>query len=191
LNKEGDSKGPLSTAIRNRSTRRVQDAEKQTNPHRPNENATHRARLDNADTSAAFDASGRRAKEDAATEKATNKDGSNPRRKSENNAAEFPAKAAGSPQGLSTTLPTIIETLRESKRLVSGVQLLIELAKERQARAPSIGVGLYRPRWIFSSDAWNAVRGRLSPRNGLLELRICSARDRRVECSLDCLSLGL
>jgi hypothetical protein len=41
-------------------------------PIGPNENATHRARLDNADTSAAFDASGRRAKEakeDAATEK--------------------------------------------------------------------------------------------------------------------------
>jgi hypothetical protein len=101
-------------------------------PHRSNKNATHRARLDNADTGAAFDASGRRAKEDAATEKTTNKGRSNPRRKSENNAAEFPAKAAGSPQGLSTTLPTIIKTLRESKRLVSGVDLLIELAKERQ-----------------------------------------------------------
>jgi hypothetical protein len=99
LNKEGGSKGPLSTAIGNRSTRRVQDAQKQTNRHRPNENATHRARLDNGDTSAAFDASGRRAKEDAATEKTTNKGGSNPRRKSENNAAEFPAKAAGSPEG--------------------------------------------------------------------------------------------
>jgi hypothetical protein len=96
-------------------------------PHRSNENATHRARLDNADTGAAFDASGRRAKEDAATEKTTNKGGSNPRRKSENNAAEFPAKAAGSPQGVSTT------RLRQLRRLVSGVDFLIELAKVRQS----------------------------------------------------------
>jgi hypothetical protein len=56
-------------------------------------------RLDHADTSAAFNAGGRKAKEDAATEKTTNKGRSNPRRKSENNAAEFPAKAAGSSEG--------------------------------------------------------------------------------------------
>jgi hypothetical protein len=41
---------------------------------------------------AAYNANGRRAKEDAATEETTNKEGSSPRRKSENNAAEFPAK---------------------------------------------------------------------------------------------------
>jgi hypothetical protein len=68
---------------------------------RPNENATYRERLDNADTSVAYDADGRRAKEDAATEETINKDGSSPRRKSENN-AEFPAKTAGSPEGLIT-----------------------------------------------------------------------------------------
>ena len=72
----------------------VQDAQKQSSAHRPNENATYRARLDIADTSAAFDACGRRAKEDAATEKTTNKGRSNPRRKSENNAAKLPADAA-------------------------------------------------------------------------------------------------
>jgi len=37
--------------------------------------------------------------EHAATEKTTNKGRTNPRRKSENNAAEFPAKAAGSSEG--------------------------------------------------------------------------------------------
>jgi len=42
---------------------------------------------------------GRRTKEDAATKKTTNKGGSNPRRKSEDNAAEFPPKAAGSSEG--------------------------------------------------------------------------------------------
>jgi len=46
---------------------------------RPNENATYRERLDNADTSGAYDANGQRAKEDAATEETTNKDGSSPR----------------------------------------------------------------------------------------------------------------
>jgi hypothetical protein len=63
--------------------------------------------------------------EHAATEKTTNKGRSNPRRKSENNAAEFPAKR--SPEGLST------HELRKSRRLVSGVEFLIELAKVRQS----------------------------------------------------------
>jgi hypothetical protein len=66
---------------------------------KPLMDATRRARLDSADTSAAFDASGRRTKEDAATEKTANKGGSNPRRKSEDNAAQFPPKAAGSSEG--------------------------------------------------------------------------------------------
>jgi hypothetical protein len=56
-------------------------------------------------------------------------------------------------------------------------------------RAPSIGVRLFRPRRTISSDAWKAVRGLLSSRSGLLERRICSARDRRVECPLDCLRM--
>jgi hypothetical protein len=41
----------------------------------------------------------------------------------------------------------------------------------------------------IGADAWKAVHGRLSSRNGLLERRICSERDRRVECSLDCLRM--
>jgi hypothetical protein len=65
--------------------------------YRPDENATGRARLDNADTSVANDAGGGKANGAAATE-ATNKDRSGPRRESENHAAEFVAETAGSPE---------------------------------------------------------------------------------------------
>jgi hypothetical protein len=78
-------------------------AQKQTN-YRPNENATYRARLDDADTSAANDANCRKGSEDAATQAGNNKDRSGPSRESENNAAELLAKTAGRSEGL--VLPT-------------------------------------------------------------------------------------
>ena len=74
-------------------------AQKQTN-NRPNENATRRARLDDADTSAANDANCRKGSEDAATKAGNNKDRSGPSRESENNAAELLAKTEGSSEGL-------------------------------------------------------------------------------------------
>jgi hypothetical protein len=99
-------------------------AQKQIN-YRPNENATYRARLDNADTSAANDANCRKGSEDAATEAGNNKDRSGPCRESENNAAELLAETAGHSEG-----PTAekIELC-----LISGVDLLIEIAKVRQS----------------------------------------------------------
>jgi hypothetical protein len=51
-----------------KSTRRVQDAKKQTNIYRPNENATPRARLNHADTRAAYDADCGKGNEAAPTE---------------------------------------------------------------------------------------------------------------------------
>jgi hypothetical protein len=81
----------------------IYNAEKQTH-YRPHENATRRARLDDADTSAANDANCRKGSEDAATEAGNNKDRSGPSRESENNAAELLAKTAGSSEGL--VLPT-------------------------------------------------------------------------------------
>jgi hypothetical protein len=98
--KKGGSKGPPFHIGRDRSTSRVQDASKQASAYRTNENAAYREPLDDADTSAASDADGRRAKEGAATEGTANKDGSSPRRESENNAQELPAEAAGCPEGL-------------------------------------------------------------------------------------------
>jgi len=64
---------------------RVQDAQRQTNIYRSNDNATPRARLD-ADTRAAYDANCGKGSEDAATETTADKDRSSPRRQSENNA---------------------------------------------------------------------------------------------------------
>jgi hypothetical protein len=87
-----------------RQQRVIYDAQKQTT-YRPHENATYRARLDNADTSIANDASGRQGNEAVATEATTNKDRSSPRRKSENNAAELLAETAGSPEWANTALP--------------------------------------------------------------------------------------
>ena len=86
---------------RDRSTLGVLDAQKKTNGrHRSNEDATRRKRLDSADTSAALDADGRSAREDAATEKGADQDGGNPLREGKNNATEFLAKAARSPEAL-------------------------------------------------------------------------------------------
>jgi hypothetical protein len=61
------------TFFRIRQQRVIYDAQKQTT-YRPHENATYRARLDNADTSVANDASGRKGNEAVATEATTNKD---------------------------------------------------------------------------------------------------------------------
>jgi hypothetical protein len=85
-----------------RQQRVIYYAQKQTT-YRPHENATCRARLGNADTSVANDASGRKGNEPVATEATTNKDRSSPRRESENNAAELVAETAGSPEP--ATLP--------------------------------------------------------------------------------------
>ena len=104
--------------LRDRSTRSVQDAQKQTNISRPNDNATRRARLD-ADTRAAYDANCGKGSEDAAPETTANKDGGGPRRQSGNNAKKLPAEAAGRPKGQHTAL-------------VSEVDVLMEVVKVRQ-----------------------------------------------------------
>jgi hypothetical protein len=109
-------KGHLSD--RDRSTRRVQDAQKQINIYRSNDNAAPRARLD-ADTRAAYDANCGKGSEDAAPETTANKDGSSPRRQSENNAEELAAEAAGCPKG-------------QHAALVSGVDVPIEVVKVGQ-----------------------------------------------------------
>src|SRR5258708_39265938 len=72
----------------------IHDAQKQAT-YGPDENATGRARLDNADTRAANDAGSGKGNGAVATE-ATNKDRSSPRRESENHAAEQVAETAGS-----------------------------------------------------------------------------------------------
>jgi len=72
--KKGGSKGPPSTSILPDLLPVSSMAKGKPNGHRPNENGTRREQLDNVDTSAAYDANGRRAKEDAATKKATNQD---------------------------------------------------------------------------------------------------------------------
>jgi len=74
----------------------IHDAQKQAT-YGPDENATGRARLDNADTRAANDAGSGKGNGAVATE-ATNKDRSSPRRESENHAAELVAETAGSPE---------------------------------------------------------------------------------------------
>jgi hypothetical protein len=89
----------LLTIERVRQERVILHAQKQ-NDYRPNENATHRARLDNGYTSATNDANGRKDKEGAKTKATTNNDGSNPRREGENNAAQLLADAAESPEGI-------------------------------------------------------------------------------------------
>jgi hypothetical protein len=84
--------------------------------YRPNENATRRARLDNDDTN---DGNGRKGEEGATTKARTNKDGSNPRREGENNAAQLLAETARSPEG-------------NLRQLTAGVDFPIEIAKVRQ-----------------------------------------------------------
>jgi hypothetical protein len=93
----------------------IYHAQKQTS-HRPDENATYRARLDNADTSSAYDANDRKKDEDGATTKSkTNEDGSCQDREGENNAAQLFAETAGSFEGLG-----------------SGINFPIQSAKVRQ-----------------------------------------------------------
>jgi hypothetical protein len=82
---------------------------------------------DETDTSAASDANARSAKEDAAAEKTTNKDGSSPHRESENNATGFPAEAAGCPEGLK------LRYCSNQSALVSGIEFPIKIAKVRQS----------------------------------------------------------
>jgi hypothetical protein len=115
-NKKGGPNGPPFIDS-SRSTRRVQDAQKQTKIYRLNDNATPRTRLD-ADTRAAYDANCGKGSEDAET--TADKGGSSPRRQSENNAEKLPAEAARCPKGQNTAL-------------VSGVDFLIKVAKVRQA----------------------------------------------------------
>ena len=95
------------------------DAQKKPNIYRPNDNATPRARLDHADARAAYHANRGTGSEDAAPETTANKDGSSPRRQSENNAKKLVAEAAGRPKGQHTAL-------------VSGVDVLMEVVKVRQ-----------------------------------------------------------
>jgi len=76
-------------------------------------------RLDHADTRAAYDANCRKGSADAATETAAHKDGSSPRRQSENNPEELPAEAARRPKG-------------QNAALVSGIDFLIKVVKVRQ-----------------------------------------------------------
>jgi hypothetical protein len=102
-----------------RQQRVIYDAQKQTT-YRPHENATYRARVYDADAGAAYDASGRKGNEDAATETTANKDGSGPRRESENNAGQLPTEAAGCPKALNAGL-------------ISGINFLIKVAKVRQS----------------------------------------------------------
>ena len=92
--------------------------------YRPDENATDRARLDNADTSVANDAGGRKGYGAVATE-ATNRGRSGPRRESEIDTAEFIAETAGSPEWANPP--------DRSSRLVSGVDFLVEIAKVGQS----------------------------------------------------------
>jgi hypothetical protein len=127
-----------------RQQRVIYDAQKQTT-YRPHDNTTYRARLDNADTSIANDASGRQGNEAVATEATTNKDRSSPRRKSENNAAELLAETAGSPEWANTALPIELVSFWSPfpGRDCEGRTIL----------PPLIGVHLFRRRGTFSSDA--------------------------------------
>jgi hypothetical protein len=68
----------------------------------PNENAAPPACFDNALTSAAHDAYGRKAEEGVTTKAKTNKNRSIAGRKGENNAAQFVAETAGSPEGINS-----------------------------------------------------------------------------------------
>jgi hypothetical protein len=104
---------------RDQSTRRVQDARKQTKTYRPNEDAAPRARLDNDDTRAANDANCGEISKDAATETTADKGGSRSRRQSKNNAAELPAETTGRPKG-------------QNAALVSGIYFPIQVVKVRQ-----------------------------------------------------------
>ena len=94
----------------------ISHAQKQTS-HRPDENATSRARLDNADTSFAYDANDRKKDEvDATTKSKTDEDRSCQGREGENNAAQLFTETAGGFEGLA-----------------SGIDFPIQSAKVRQS----------------------------------------------------------
>jgi hypothetical protein len=92
----------------------IYHAQKQTS-YRPDENATYWSRLDNGDTSPAYDANDRKKDEDGVTRSKTNEDGSRQGREGENIAAQLFAETAGSFEGL-----------------VSGIDFPIQSAKVRQ-----------------------------------------------------------
>ena len=94
-----NARGALKVRLneRNRREQVIYHAQKQADD-RPNANATYPAHFDHADTD--DDANGRKSCEGVKTKANTNKDGSSPRRESENNAAQFLAETAGSPEGI-------------------------------------------------------------------------------------------
>ena len=94
--------------------------EEQTNPYRPDENATPRARLDSAHTRDSYDANGGKGSKDVTTETTANEGGSSARRQSENNAAKLPAEAAGCPKA------------QDAAQLDSGIDFPIQIVKVRQ-----------------------------------------------------------
>jgi hypothetical protein len=128
-----------------RPQRVIHDAQTQTT-HRPHENATYRARLDNADPGVANDAGGRKGNEAVATEATTNKGRSSPRRESENNAAELVAETAGRLEWANAAPP--IEPVSFWSRFPDRD------GEGKTVLPPLIGVHLFRPRCTFSSDAW-------------------------------------
>jgi hypothetical protein len=85
--------------------------------YRPNEHAAYPVR-GNSD-----DIVGGEINEGATTNAKINKDGSNPRREGENNAAQLLAETARSPEGIN----------RKSDQLASRVDFPIEIAKVRQS----------------------------------------------------------
>jgi hypothetical protein len=81
--------------------------------HRPDENTTCRARLDNADTSPAHDANDRKKDEDGATTKSkTNEDRSRQDREGKNNAAQLLAETAESFEGLASRIDFPIQSAK-------------------------------------------------------------------------------
>jgi hypothetical protein len=93
--------------------------EEQTNPYRPDENATPRARLDSAHTRDSYDANGGKGSKDVTTETTANEGGSSARQ-SENNAAKLPAEAAGCPKA------------QDAAQLDSGIDFPIQIVKVSQ-----------------------------------------------------------
>ena len=79
----------------------------------PDENATDRACVDNADAHVAYAASGRKGQDVDGAQTEIDKGGPSPRRKGENNAAELLAETAGCPQRLAPRIDFPIDTLKK------------------------------------------------------------------------------
>jgi hypothetical protein len=116
---KGDPKGSPFCIDRQCSTCGVQDAQKQTDAYRPNENAIRRAWLDNPDTRAAYDANCGKIRADAATETTADKGGGSPSRQGDNHAAKLPPETARRPKA-------------QDAALVSGIDFPMEIVKVRQ-----------------------------------------------------------